>query len=43
MDCPMSRPVCTNTCAIYMDGKCAIVVIAENLKRRDEKARKAKR
>ena len=29
--CPMAHPECKVDCAWYMDGKCAVVVIAEKL------------
>ena len=29
--CPMDKPYCVKDCAWFMDGKCAVVVIAEKL------------
>lgn len=29
--CPMDKPICISDCAWYVDGKCAVLVIAENL------------
>jgi len=34
--CPMSNPVCMADCAWFMDGKCAVVRIAEKFERRPE-------
>ena len=29
--CPMDKPVCVKDCAWSIDGKCAVVIIAEKL------------
>lgn len=29
--CPMDKPICESACAWYMNGKCAVAVIAKNL------------
>jgi len=47
--CPMDKPVCIEACAWFMNGKCAVAVIAEKLGdaadvvgalKRDKKAKK---